>query len=238
MFKRRKTVCERLLAIKQHNQITSRQRFWREVKGYTESIIIALIVTTFLFTTVGVAGSSMAPTFEGGSGKSRLESLLIGDRLFIPKYQTWLKRLGIGEYKRGDIIIFRELPSKPCRPGDPGRPAMLVKRLIALPGDHVQVVRDGSVRINGVDLDQNFITTLEHGSLSTSQTVDLVVPEGEFFALGDNRPGSCDSRNYGTIPFTSVADKASAVIWPPVRDGHLNWRAIRPPEAFQEIPAP
>jgi hypothetical protein len=49
MFKRRKTVYERLLAIK-HNQIISRQRFWREVKGYTEAIIIALIVTTFLFT--------------------------------------------------------------------------------------------------------------------------------------------------------------------------------------------
>lgn len=94
------------------------QRIWREVKGYAEAIIIALIVTTFLFTTVGVAGSSMYPSLEGGSGRSLLESFLQGDRLFVPKYETWLRRVGVlGDYRRGDVVIFRENADSPCRQG-------------------------------------------------------------------------------------------------------------------------
>ena len=215
---------------------TPQQRFWREVKGYAEAIIIALIVTTFLFTTVGVAGPSMYPTLEGGSGKSRLESLFIGDRLFVPKYETWLKRLGLGHYRRGDIIIFRELASKPCRPGAPGKREFLLKRLIGLPGDSIRVEADGSVWINGAELDQQFITDLANGKIAPTQTAEMTVPKGQFFVMGDNRPESCDSRLYGTIPMTSVAGKASAVIWPPLRDGHLNWHSLNPPAAFEDIP--
>jgi signal peptidase I len=220
---------------KPETPLTPKQRFWREVKGYAEAIITALIVTTFLFTTVGVAGSSMYPTLEGGSGKNLLESFLIGDRLFVPKYETWLKRIGIGNYKRGDVIIFREPESKPCRPDAQGKREFLVKRLIGLPGDHVRVNDDGSVWINAVELDQSFITGLEQGSIATTRITDMIVPKEHFFAMGDNRPESCDSRLYGTVPFTSVAGRTSAVIWPPLRHGHLNWRSIKPPSAFQEI---
>ncbi len=210
--------------------LTPKQKLWREVKGYAEAIIIALIVTTFFFTTVGVAGSSMDPTLEGGSG-SRLESFLYGDRLFIPKYETWLKRLGIGEYKRGDIIIFREPEGKPCHPNDPGGRVLVIKRLIGLPGDHVQVFADGSVFINEIELAQTFITEKE-GRITPTPIADVTVPEGQFFVMGDNRPGSCDSRIYGTIPFMSVTGRASAVIWPPLRKGHINWHALQPPSAF------
>jgi signal peptidase I len=210
--------------------------FWRELKSYAEAIIIALIVTTFLFTTVGVAGPSMYPTLEGGSGKDLWQSFLMGDRLFIPKYATWLKRFGYGDYHRGDVIIFRELESKPCRPGAPGRREFLVKRLIGLPGDEITVTMDGAVQINGVELDQSFITGLEHGRITPTQSAELTVPEGQYFVMGDNRPESCDSRLYGTIPISSVAGKASAVIWPPLRNGHLNWHMLNPPTAFEEIP--
>lgn len=214
----------------------SKPSFWQEVKAYIEAIIIALIVTTFLFTTVGVAGPSMYPSLEGGSGKDLLESFLVGDRLFVPKYETWLKRLGFGEYHRGDVIIFRELESKPCRPGAPGKREFLVKRLIGLPGDSVRVDVDGAVWINGVELDQSFITSLEHGRVTPTRVTEMTVPEGQYFVMGDNRPESCDSRLYGTIPISSVAGKASAVIWPPLRDGHLNLHLLSPPAAFEEIP--
>ncbi len=216
--------------------LTPKERFWREVKGYGEAIIIALIVTTFLFTTVGVAGPSMYPTLEGGSGRNLFQSFLMGDRLFVPKYETWLKRLGIGHYQRGDIIIFRELESKPCRPGAPGKREFLVKRLIGLPGDHIRVTENGDVWINGAELDQTFITSLEHGQLTPTRTAEMTVPEEQYFVMGDNRPESCDSRLYGTIPISSVAGKAGAVIWPPLRNGHLNWHTLQPPAAFQEIP--
>jgi signal peptidase I len=210
--------------------------FWREVKSYAEAVVVALIITTFLFTTVGVAGPSMYPTLEGGSGKDLWQSFLMGDRLFIPKYETWLKRFGFGNYHRGEVIIFRELESKPCRPGAPGKREFLVKRLIGLPGDKVRVLTDGAVWVNGVELDQSFITGLEHGRVMPTQSAETTVPEGQYFVMGDNRPESCDSRLYGTIPISSVAGKASAVIWPPVRNGHLNWHMLNPPKAFEEIP--
>ena len=225
MFNRKRTMDKQPL--------TPKQRFWLEVKSYAEAIIIALIVTTFFFTTVGVAGSSMDPTLEGGSG-NMLESFLIGDRLFVPKYETWLKRVGIGDYQRGDIIIFRELKGKPCHPNAPGGRVFVVKRLIGLPGDQVQVFEDGRVWINQEELDQTFITEPQ-GQIMPTSTADMTVPENQFFVLGDNRPGSCDSRMYGTIPFMSVAGKASAVIWPPLRNKHLNWRLLQPPSAFEKF---
>jgi signal peptidase I len=213
--------------------LTPQQRFWREVKGYAEAIAIALIVTTFLFTTVGVAGPSMDPTLEGGPG-SRLEAFLFGDRLFVPKYETWLKRLGIGSYQRGDIIIFREPQGKPCHPNDPGGRVLVIKRLIGLPGDHVQVFADGSVFINDIALVQTFITEKE-GRIIPTPMADMTVPENQFFVMGDNRPESCDSRIYGTIPFMSVTGRATAVIWPPLRNGEFNWYVLQLPVEFQEI---
>ena len=206
-------------------------RVLREVRGYAEAIAIALIITTFVVTTVGVAGASMAPNLDGGSG-TIMNALLSGDRLFVPKYETWLRRAGIlGGYRRGEIIIFRELADSPCRRG---RRAFLVKRVIGTPGD--TVARDGGrVFVNGAELDQSFITDAG-GSLGSSTLAEVTVPEGHYFVMGDNRPNSCDSRRYGFVPSGSVAGKATSVIWPPLRGGALNWRGLKPPAGFRALP--
>lgn len=208
------------------------QKLWREVKGYAEAIIIALIITTFLFTTVGVAGSSMSPNLYGGSG-SIINSLLTGDRLFVPKYETWLRRMGVlSDYRRGEVIIFREPADSPYVGS---RRDFLVKRVIGLPGDRVRI-EQGQVFVNDVALDQGFIT--DHGGrLGNSNLNEITIPEAYYFVMGDNRMNSVDSRIYGPIPFMSIAGKASSIIWPPMRHGELNWKAIRPPEVFKAIPS-
>ena len=211
--------------------LTLQGKIWREVKGYAEAIIIALLVTTFLFTTVGVAGSSMAPNLDGGSGRI-IDSLLRGDRLFVPKYETWLRRANIlGDYSRGDVIIFREPADSPYVGS---RRDFLVKRLIGLPGDNVRI-ESGNVFVNGAELDQSFITD-NGGNLGVSNLAEITVPENEYFVLGDNRNNSVDSRIYGTIPFMSVAGKATSVIWPPRREGQMNWRGVKPPAVFDALP--
>ena len=211
--------------------------FWGEVKSYAQALAIALLITTFVGTTIGVAGPSMQPTLDGGVASVRapadyLRAALLGDRLFIPKYETWLRRLGLmPPYERGDIVIFRENPDSPCR--STAVPALLVKRVIGLPGDRV-AIEDGAVSVNGEALEQDFIVA-KGGALGSSDMPERTVPEGEYFMMGDNRNQSCDSRIYGTIPFMRVTGRASAVIWPPQREGEWNWRALRAPEAFTRL---
>jgi len=202
------------------------------VRGYLEAFVIAFLVVTFGFTTVGVAGSSMEPTLNGGSGRLP-ESLLTGDRLFIPKYETWLRRAGLMPgYRRGSVVVVREPADSPVRQG---RRNFVVKRVIGVPGDTVEM-RSGEVFINGVRLDQSFIT--EHGvPLGNSTLGPLTLSENEYFLLGDNRTNSADSRLYGPVPFMSIAGRAAAVIFPPWREDGWNWRVLRPPEAFAELAA-
>jgi hypothetical protein len=54
--------------------------------------------------------------------------------------------------------------------------------------------------------------------------------------MGDHRNVSVDSRIYGPIPAQSIAGKATATIWPPLRNRALNWHALKPPAAFSSIP--
>lgn len=204
------------------------KRFWREVREYLGALTVAFLVVTFGFTTVGVAGPSMEPTLNGGSGRL-LESLLIGDRVFVPKYETWLRRLGVMDgYHRGDIVIVRELADSPARQG---RRDFVIKRVIGVPGDTVEG-RAGQVWVNGKLLDESFLGTKPLGEVSFPA---LTLDQKEYFIVGDNRTHSADSRLYGPVPFMSVAGRATAVIWPPRRNSTLNWKLLRPPEAFAAL---
>lgn len=291
---------------------TWQRRFWAEVRGYAEALAIAYLVVTFVFNTVGVVGSSMRPNLDGGAGGANLiQSLLTGDRVFIPKYETWLKRVGItGPYRRGDIVVVRDPANSPTA-RETGRRPFFIKRVVAIPGDRLRI-EAGVVIVNGHAIDQGFISdtgeitpdrqdfpvitardgrveglvvrfaTTPSGTpapdLPTAgfyppaisvadprvqfyygSTLDalaplppdapegqpflheLVIPDGHYFIMGDNRQrargGSEDSRLFGPIPLLAIAGKATAVIWPPRRDGEWNWRALRPPDAFGDVPA-
>jgi len=137
---------------------TRSSRFWREVRGYAEALVIAYLVVTFVFNTVGVVGSSMRPNLDGGVGSSNvLSSLLTGDRVFIPKYETWLRRAGImGPYERGDIVVVRDPANSPTAIETGSRP-FFIKRVIAVPGDRLRI-EAGQVIVNGHVIDQGFIT--------------------------------------------------------------------------------
>jgi len=283
---------------------TWRRKLWREVRGYAEALAIAYLVVTFVFTTVGVVGSSMEPNLDGGTGRQNLlRSLLTGDRVFIPKYDTWLRRAGIlGEYERGAVVVLREPANAPTAI-ETGRRSFYIKRVIGQPGDRVRIER-GQVYVNGHPVDQGFITDsgevyvapvdfptviVEDGEVvafvadfqmsasgnwlprlggrtaypvddprvqlfygrvvanievpegapeGVPLVLDLVVPEGTYFVMGDNRTpnGSEDSRYFGPVDAITIAGRATAVIWPPRRDGQWNWRLLPAPEAFEAVP--
>ena len=292
---------------------TAKEAFWHEVKGYAEALLIAFFIVTFIFTTVGVVGSSMRPNLDGGNAsRGLIVAMFTGDRVFIPKYDTWLRRMGVlPSYQRGDILVVREPKNSPTRrkgiewlqnvpllkeiPYVQGRP-FFIKRLIGLPGDRIYI-EAGQVYVNGYAIDQSFLTEsgeitpypfnfprikVRNGEITAFQPIsgsrplninsqevqyfygrkdnpnstigalapipedapstpfihEIVVPEGHYFVMGDNRTrtGSVDSRYFGPIPTITVAGKATTIIWPPAREGKMNWRGLRPPEAFKAIP--
>ena len=277
----------------------SSQRFWQEVRGYAEALLVAFLIVTFVFTTVGVVGSSMRPTLDGGNGQLP-QALFTGDRVFIPKFDTWLRRLGVlGEYDRGDIVVVREPTNAPSLQVQTRR-SFFIKRVIARPGDRLRI-DNGQVYVNGTAINQSYITasgeitpdpidfpvvTVQDGQvvgfeglipgtydpvsggpapIDSEETQfyyggtldalapipadapegepflhELVIPEEHYFVMGDNRQssrgGSEDSRYFGPVESIAIAGQATAVIWPPRRNGEWNWRLLNPPAAFEEIP--
>ncbi|MFN3267110.1 MAG: signal peptidase I [Deinococcales bacterium] len=125
---------------------------WREwVRPIGEAVIIAVVITTFVFTTVAISGNSDLPSIRDG------------ERVFVPKYEMWLSRLGIMSYKRGDLVVLKP-------PKDAGRvqPIPLlgdvfrnltykpfyIKRIVAVPGDSI-VLEKGILTVNGTKVNEN-----------------------------------------------------------------------------------
>ena len=289
--------------------LTWKQKLWREVRGYAEALVIAYLVVTFVFTTVGVVGTSMEPNLNGGDGRGNvLQALLTGDRVFIPKFDTWLRRAGIlGEYERGAVVVLRE-PANSMNSLLFDHRKFFIKRVIGVPGDRERI-EAGQMLVNGVALDQGFITDralfevepqdfprvlVQDGRVTalsvrfehvgndafsprlplagedgwwtaaddprarlffgrvldaievppgtpegTPVVLDFVVPESSYFVMGDNRGyrGSEDSRMFGPVDAMAIAGRATAVIWPPRRDGNWNLRPLPAPPRFTAVPS-
>lgn len=130
-------------------------------------------------------------------GHSMEPCLWDGDRLVVDRLTCALS--GVDRY---DVVVL----------GNPRNPSVdYVKRVIGLPGDRVQLV-DGSLMLNGSPVPQEF------GPIRDSATTaEVQVPHGYLWVLGDNRPISCDSREFGLVPAELVRGKVRARFWPPER---------------------
>ncbi|GAA5512233.1 hypothetical protein Dcar01_00947 [Deinococcus carri] len=205
-------------------------KLWKEV---LEPIVFAVVITQFLATLVGVDGVSMMPNLRDH------------ERVFVPKYETWLHKAGVGDFQRGDILIFKPPRAAAAQASNLTRPGLLglwtyrpflIKRLIGLPGDRVRI-EGGEVFVNGTKLDQSWTTDFwrEQGCWDTQSDLannatssaagilpdqpEITVPAGHYFVMGDNRTegGSEDSRLFGPVLRRDVAGRAVAAIWPIMR---------------------
>lgn len=105
---------------------------------------------------------------------------------------------------RGDIVVFRP-------PGTSSDP--YIKRIIGLPGETLEI-RDGSVYINGTELDEGYVSSATSWRGGGDQAA-VTVPENEYFVMGDNRENSSDSRSFGTVPKDNIIGKSWLAYWPP-----------------------
>jgi signal peptidase I len=99
-----------------------------------------------------------------------------------------------------------------------GQPIRLIKRVVALPGDTVEVIGD-SAWVNGRLSDA--APTASVGTKSY-RIGPMTVPDGTVYVLGDNRPVSLDSRGIGFVPLATIDGKAVAIIFPPFRIGGID----------------
>ena len=132
------------------------------------------------------------------SGNSMYPELHSQDRLLIDKVAYEHQ-----DPQAGDVVVFYE----------PRTQKMLIKRIIGVPGDHI-VIRNGGVKINGVIANDDYTA-----DGATDGNVDLIVPQGRYFILGDNRLHSKDSRSpvVGCVPRESILGKVNIRVYPPGR---------------------
>lgn len=159
------------------------------IKDILIAVVIAALVLVFLKPII-VQQQSMEPNFHAGD-------YLLTSR---QAYRFF------GDPERGDVIVFRsELLD------DEGNEKCLIKRVIGLPGDVVEI-KSGYVYVNGEEIDEPYVK--EQG---ISGEMDAVtVPENELFVIGDNRGVSEDSRSarVGTISEDTIVGKVFVRLYP------------------------
>lgn len=159
--------------------------------------LLEILYTALLAIVLFFVLNSMIQNFRI-NGTSMVPNLQNGQYVLVNKTSYWFGH----DPQRGDIIVLRA--------PEPGAPVHLdrIKRIIGLPGDTVEVKQNGTVSINGISVNEPYITPKTGGTTGT-----WTVPEGEYFVLGDNRNVSYDSRGWGFLPREDIVGKAWLIVW-------------------------
>ena len=164
------------------------------MKSFFRELLLTLVMAFVLFfllqATVQnfyVDGASMEPSLQDRQ------------RLLVSKVAYYLH-----EPERGDVLIFKS-PQNEQKD--------YIKRLIALPGDTVEV-KKGTVYVNDSPLEETYIKSPPRYTVEKQK-----IPENSYFVLGDNRNNSDDSHNGWVVPHQNIVGKAWLSIWPPGKWG-------------------
>jgi signal peptidase I len=210
------------------------------------AMALSFVVKTWLFQAFYIPSGSMENT------------LVKDDRVIVSKLTP-----GPFDLKRGDVVVFEDpgtpspwlsgLENAHSNVGGPFHDALvfvgllpedaenhLIKRVIGLPGDHVQA--DGStgkIKVNGVEITEPYVKPGD--APSQGKPFDIVVPPGKVWVMGDHRSDSSDSRWHddgtgatGSVPMDKIVGRALFVVWP---IDHVTWLGV-PERTFGSVPAP
>jgi len=173
--------------LKAEHPFERKHRFVREVIETVALVGLMFIIINLAVQNYDVDGHSMEP------------SLHDTERIMVDKLSYRFHAPA-----RGDIIVF-------IAPPQPDK--NYVKRVIGLPGDEI-TVDNTRVTVNGVTLQETYVSPANQGNPYASKHIHLVLPPDRYFVLGDNRYGSSDSRDWGTLPRDNIIGRAVLVYWP------------------------
>lgn len=208
------------------------------LREYAEVILVAVVFALFARTFLVQAFVVPTPSME--------DTVLVGDHLVVNKFiyapharGFWTAILPYREIRRGDIFVFKF-------PEDPQRD--FIKRAMALPGDTIEIHRK-VVSVNGSPVREPRAVhsdphvwpddpLLPDSLRRRDQIATTRVPSESYFAMGDNRDSSYDSRFWGPVPKGNLKGRALFVYWsfePPAPDSRLGllekaaslWRRTR-----------
>ena len=167
-----------------------------EIFEWIRDIIIAVIIAFLIlifFKPIIIQQESMEPNFYSGD-------------YVITSRQAYTL---FGDPERGDVVIF-----KTDLKDDKGKDKNLIKRVIGLPGETVEI-KEGYVYVDGKKLDEPYVKEQGISDLVIGgDMAPVTVPDGELFCCGDNRGVSLDSRSIGTISMDQIVGKVKLRLYP------------------------
>ena len=208
-------------------------------RAFFPVILIVFLIRSFLVEPFRIPSGSMLP------------SLYIGDFILVNKFSYGVrlpvinsKIMDSSHPKRGEVMVFRF----------PGNPSInYIKRVVGVPGDRI-LYKDKKLYINGAPMDQadgrpyffasgsdahgealrmrENLDGVKHDILTTNRPdmplPEIVVPEGQYFVMGDNRDHSNDSRYWGFVPDRNLVGKAFLIwfSWDMTDQGKMFWQRI------------
>ena len=181
-------------------------------REYYEALLIAVIFVNFarifVFQAFKIPTGSMEDNLKVG------DHIVVNKFIYGPTSAAWQRMFPLRDIRRGDIIVFRY----PLQPDTD-----FVKRVIGMPGDILDI-HNKVVSINGKALNEPYVIhedstvypprpALPEPYRSRDQFGPYTVPLGQYFAMGDNRDRSSDSRYWGTVPRSMIKGRAFMVYW-------------------------
>jgi signal peptidase I len=205
-----------------------------------QTVVVALFVLTFVLQPLLIPSESMERTLLVG------DFLLFNKQVYAPP--GWMSRwfLPYRPVQRGDIIVFHH-----------SQPPLLIKRVVGVPGDRLRI-SNGRVILNGAALEEPYVAFEPappnfardnfpaqvysdpevdpewwRQMQSLTQNGELVVPQGEYFVLGDNRNHSKDSRYWGFVPRQAIIARPLVIYFSLARPSSTDVEQIDPRTAQQ-----
>jgi signal peptidase I len=171
--------------------------FFDFLQGIVVIMAILVMVYLFIMSPQEVNGESMEPNFHNGE-------------YILTNKVTYKFRVPA----RGDVVIFKSWKDKDVD---------YIKRVIALPGEIVSL-RNNSIYVNDEKLDEQYLSPniAIFGGSSLQEGQSVTVPENMLFVLGDNRPHSSDSREFGPVAEEDIIGVVIMRYWPFPEFGIIN----------------